>query len=105
MAKGGLAAALCLAAAPAPPAGEVADADVLAISQKHCLSCHARNPGHPSFAEAPGGVVLETIADLRRFSRAVLEQTITARAMSMGNESGMTEEERAKLGAWIRTLK
>jgi uncharacterized membrane protein len=81
--------------------GEVTDTGVLALSQKHCVSCHAAQPIHPRFREAPKGVALETVEDLRRHAEQIEAQAVRNKAMPLGNETGMTDEERAMLGAWI----
>jgi uncharacterized membrane protein len=85
--------------------GAVTDAQALSISQKHCTNCHAREPSHPAFKEAPKNVGLETVPELRRFASQIFMQTVQNRAMPLGNQSGMTEEERAALGRWVRGLK
>ena len=85
--------------------GEVADADVLALTAKHCTTCHARKPTHESFKEAPKNVTLETIADLKKYAPLILTQTVQNKAMPLGNQTAMTEEERARLGAWIAAQK
>jgi len=65
----GIAAALLLTAAMAAAApDEISDADVLALTQQHCVMCHARKPAHPSFDAPPKNVVLETIDELRAWS-------------------------------------
>jgi uncharacterized membrane protein len=61
------------AASAASNAGEVSDADALAITRAHCVMCHARKPTHPSFDAPPKGVVLETIDELRAWRRKMLE--------------------------------
>ncbi|MEO0679225.1 MAG: urate hydroxylase PuuD [Pseudomonadota bacterium] len=76
--------------------------EAVRIVQTHCAACHAAVPSHESFAEAPGGVMLETLAGIREHRNAVMAQAVLSKAMPMGNESGMTEEERAVLGAWLR---
>ena len=45
--------------------------------------------------------MLETIDDLHRHAELVAKFTVQTRAMPLGNETGMTDEERAQLGAWI----
>jgi uncharacterized membrane protein len=87
--------------APASTGGAVSDAEVLAITAKHCTMCHAAKPTHESFKEAPKNVMLESVADLRKYAPLVLSQTVQNKAMPLGNQSGMTEEERGKIGAWI----
>ncbi len=101
------AAASLLAAASASPAPDAhaGDADVVAIAHKHCVMCHAQKPLHPSFDAPPKQVVLETIGDLKAWAPKILEQVVWDRNMPVGNESGMTEEERALLARWIETLK
>jgi uncharacterized membrane protein len=82
-------------------AAAVSDAEVLAITQAHCVMCHAAKPVHESFAEAPKGVWLETIGDLRRYAVLIDAQSVKSEVMPLGNETGMTPQERAKLGAWL----
>ena len=76
-----------------------------AIVGKHCLSCHARNPSHPAFKEPPKNVALEDIAEMRRFAQQIYMQTVQNRAMPLGNQTGMTEDERAALGRWVNGRK
>ena len=51
--------------APDACAGDVSDAEVTAITRKHCVMCHAQKPSHPSFNAPPKQVVLETIEEFR----------------------------------------
>lgn len=83
----------------------VSNAEVMRIVATHCVSCHARHPTHESFTEPPNNVTLETVADLKRFAQQVLAQTVTNKAMPMGNQTVMTDDERQKIGAWIAALK
>ncbi len=86
-------------------AGTVSDFQALALSQKHCVACHATTPTHEAFVEAPKGVKLETVGELKRYSALIKAQAVDTDIMPLGNESGMTEEERAMLGAWLNALK
>ena len=92
-------------ARPAAGGAAVSDAEALAISKKHCANCHARDPVHPAFKEPPKNVSLETAAELRRYARLIVAQTVQNRAMPLGNQTGMTDDERAKLGRWVEGLK
>jgi uncharacterized membrane protein len=97
--------ATTIATAPnASAAGVVGDAEALAITHKHCVMCHAAKPSHPAFDAAPNGVTLETIADLKKYARRVYAQTVQNKAMPLGNQTGMTEDERAALGRWLKAL-
>ena len=85
-------------------ADSISDPEALAIVQKHCVMCHATKPSHESFQEAPNGVVLESIADIKMHATAVYVQTVQGRAMPLGNQTGMTDDERVALGHWLKEL-
>lgn len=82
----------------------VSDAEALAIAHKHCTMCHARKPTHAAFQEAPNGVTLETIAELKKYVALIYVQTVQNKAMPLGNQTGMSEAERAALGRWLKAL-
>ncbi|ODN69673.1 urate hydroxylase PuuD [Methylobrevis pamukkalensis] len=86
---------------PAMAGRAVADADVTAIVRTHCVACHAATPTHEGFTEAPKGIMLESLEDVRRYAALVDMQAVKSEAMPLGNETGMTEDERHILGAWI----
>ena|SRR5262249_52298162 len=86
-------------------AGPVSDAEALAIAIRYCAMCHAARPTHESYEEAPKGVTTESIEDLRRYAGKIYAQTVQSRAMPLGNQTSMTEEERARLGQWVRAQK
>jgi uncharacterized membrane protein len=82
----------------------MSDTEVMAISQKHCVNCHAAKPTYEGFEEPPKDVVLETIEDMRRFAPLIDKFAVQSDAMPLGNETGMTDDERDKLGNWIAGL-
>ena len=43
----------------------------------------------------------ESIGNLRRYAAQIETQAVKNKAMPLGNKTGMTAEERAKLGTWI----
>ena len=65
------------------------------------MSCHARRPTHESFKEAPKNVMLESTAELRKYAPLILTQTVQNKAMPLGNQTAMTDDERQRLGQWI----
>ena len=77
------------------------EAEAMAIVQTHCVACHAGVPAHEAFEEAPGGVALETAAQVLTHAAKVRAQAVLSDAMPLGNETGMTAHERAALGAWL----
>ena len=91
-----------IVAAPFSHALAVEDAEALALVQKHCVMCHATKPTHESFWEAPKNIVLETIADIKKHATTISAQTVQTKAMPLGNQSGMTDDERATLAQWLK---
>ena len=79
----------------------VAFAEAKAIVERRCVSCHAAKPTHPSFPEPPGGVALDDPARIRSFAPRIMERAVVTKTMPVGNLTGMTDEERLALGAWI----
>ena len=98
------AAVFVAAAVESASAADLTDAAALTLVRKHCAACHSRNPTHPVFDPAPKGIVLDTIADLRRYAAQIFEQAVEDRTMPLGNETNMTDDERAALGRWVRAL-
>jgi uncharacterized membrane protein len=91
--------------APAPrvvAAGPaVTDIEALTIAAKHCVMCHSRHPSHPAFNEPPKNIALDNAPEMRRFAQQIYMQTVQNRAMPLGNQTGMTEDEREALGRWV----
>ena len=79
----------------------MSDAEALGIVDAHCAQCHSAQPAHPAFRTTPKNVVLETADDLRRYASLIDLHTVRTRTMPLGNETGMTDAERARLGAWL----
>lgn len=106
VAVGALMIAIFVTAPRTQQGGEAAtDAQALAIVQKHCVMCHAAKPTHDGFTEAPKNITLESIANLRQYAAQIYVQAVQTNAMPLGNETGMTEDERAALGRWINAQK
>lgn len=80
---------------------QVSDARALEITAAHCITCHAAAPRHDAFDAPPAGVRLETVEELRAHAQRMFAQAVQSHAMPLGNETGMTLEERSELGAWI----
>jgi uncharacterized membrane protein len=89
----------------AQAASPLTDAEAVALAAKHCTLCHAEMPTHEAFDKPPKGIRLETIEQLRRYAKQIVEQAVVGRMMPLGNETDMTDEERERLGAWADGLK
>jgi len=88
-------------AALAQASGPPTDEEILALMHTHCVACHAVEPTHPAFAKAPAGVLLETIPQIAANAARIMTQVVVNRAMPLGNETDMTDEERDRIAAWI----
>jgi len=92
---------------PAAAAGDyrgvspVAFEAVQAIIERRCVTCHAAKPTNPSFPEPPNGVRLDEPDRIARLAPRILARAVVTKTMPLGNLTGMTEEERRTLGAWI----
>lgn len=92
-------------AAPAGPdlraAAPVPFAEARAIIERRCVTCHAAKPTNPSFPEPPSGVILEDPRRIQNLAERIMVRAVVTKTMPLGNLTGMTEEERRALGAWI----
>ncbi|MBV8152328.1 MAG: urate hydroxylase PuuD [Candidatus Eremiobacteraeota bacterium] len=98
VAAAALIAAIAVALAPHSSsqvsATPVAFAQVAPIVHQRCTVCH-------SGPAAPNGVLLDTPAHIAANAPRIEEQAVATHAMPLGNATGMTDAERAALGAWI----
>ncbi len=74
--------------------GTVPFAQVQSVIEERCTACH-------SGASAPLGIRLETEAEVIARADDIERQAVQTRAMPPANSTGMTEDERELLGAWL----
>lgn len=79
----------------------LAYADVQPIFAKHCVACHAPRPSNPAFAAPPLGVLLDSAEHAGAAADRIKRVAVDSEVMPLGNATGMTADERRKLGAWI----
>ena len=84
---------------------KVSDDEALAIVNSRCTACHSPSPTDATIKEAPKGIMFSSVADMKRYAVQIETQAVRNHAMPLGNKTGMTDDERAKLGAWIAGLK
>jgi uncharacterized membrane protein len=65
------------------------------------VECHSAHPSNSAFDTAPAGVKFDTPAEIAARADAIEEQAVRTKAMPLGNVTGMTEQERGVLAAWI----
>ena len=97
------AAAVAVAPRPQPVASAAAPTftRVAGIVQQRCAVCHSVHPSEPGFSSPPLGVLLQTPAEIRANAPRIEAQAVQSHAMPLGNITGMTQNERTLLGAWI----
>ena len=76
-------------------------AEVQPLFHRHCSACHSPHPTNPAFAAPPLGVMLDSYEHARMFAPRVRQVAVDAQIMPLGNTTGMTLAERARLGQWI----
>jgi uncharacterized membrane protein len=79
---------------------EVGFARIQAIVAQRCTTCHSVTPTQPGFTSPPNGLRLDTPENILAHT-AQMRQQVATRAMPLGNITGITEDERAEMLAWI----
>jgi uncharacterized membrane protein len=88
---------------PLPPVtGEVNFNRVRSIVGNRCVACHSPAPTFPGITVPQAGVLLHTPANLLANAQRAYQQVVVTRIMPLGNATGMTDEERAVIAAWVR---
>jgi uncharacterized membrane protein len=93
-------AALIVPRASASSGEAVAFDDVRAVVAHRCMTCHSAAPTHPAFPAAPGGVILDTDAQIVAEAQRIHQQTVITRVMPIGNLTNISEEEREIIDRW-----
>jgi uncharacterized membrane protein len=105
------AAAIALAVAIRPdegggaPSRTVSDAEAIAIVQQRCVPCHSTSPTRAGYDAPPAGITFDSRDQIVERADAIEEQAVRTTAMPLGNVTGMTDDERETLGAWLAALK
>ncbi len=73
-----------------------------AVMDQRCRTCHSAAPTNTTFTAAPLGVMFDTPEQIVSMAQRIHVRAVEQRTMPMGNVTGMTDAERALLGAWIR---
>jgi uncharacterized membrane protein len=78
----------------------IAFAQVAPVIEQRCAPCHAQTPTEPGFSSPPAGIVLETPEQIAARANEI-KTVVSTKAMPLGNLTGMTNEERALVVAWV----
>ena len=93
--------AVITAPKPLPEVAGATWAEVEPIIETHCVSCHSATPTHHIFKTAPNGVTYDTPQEVASKAAMIKARAVDTATMPLANETNMTAEERATLGAWI----
>jgi uncharacterized membrane protein len=89
-----------LLAPPQAGAAVVRLADIQPIIERRCAECHAAHP--TLLAAAPEGIMFDTAGVIEANAQRIYTQVVQARAMPLGNVTGITDAERQEIGAWVQ---
>ena len=81
--------------------GKVDIAEVNAIIQKRCISCHSSKPTDDVNKVAPNGVMYDTPDQIALKKDLIMQRVVVTKTMPQNNKTGMTPEERDMLRCWI----
>jgi uncharacterized membrane protein len=71
-------------------------AAVQQVMAQRCVMCHGEQMQMK-------GIRLDSPEALKQHAQSVYQQAVVTRLMPMNNATGMTEEERALVGAWFQS--
>ncbi len=80
---------------------ETGFAEVNAIIQQRCASCHSSRPTDDIYTAPPNGVVYDTPADIVKKKELILQRVVITKTMPQNNKTNMTPEEREAIRCWI----
>jgi uncharacterized membrane protein len=86
-----------------PAVGQLpqSDSHILAIVHARCSSCHSERPTDTTFTSAPLGFRLDSLEQIRAGRDKIVQRAVRGKDMPLNNVTGMTDTERAELGAWL----
>ena len=77
-------------------------AQVHAIIESRCITCHSAAPTDDVFKVPPKDLILQSEEQIRAAGSRIYVQAIVSQAMPLGNKTQMTTDERATLARWLR---
>ena len=75
---------------------------VQGIIGQRCQPCHSANPTWEGFSAPPMGITFDTPEQVQAQAARIEQMAVLTKTMPLGNVTGMTQQERDTLGAWIR---
>jgi len=76
-------------------------AEVNAIIQKRCISCHSAKPTDEEIKIAPNGIMFDKKEIILKFTERINQRVVITQTMPQANKTGITQEERDAIACWI----
>ena len=73
------------------------------LLEKHCTTCHAKNPSFPGYAAAPGGIIFENFESLTAYRDRAITSMVSG-YMPLANLTELTETERAAMIIYLESV-
>lgn len=80
---------------------DVSFAEVNAIIQNRCVTCHSSKPTDETYAAAPNGVMFDTPGDIVKMKEKIMQRVVITKTMPQNNKTGITQKERDQIRCWI----
>ncbi|HHH26890.1 MAG TPA: hypothetical protein ENK57_00860 [Polyangiaceae bacterium] len=81
--------------------GEATFAMVRDIIERRCTECHSAQPTGDLYDVAPQGIMFDQPSQILDRAPRIHNQVVVTRQMPLSNLTGITDEERAIIGAWF----
>ncbi len=81
--------------------GEVTFAMVRDIVERRCVECHSAQPTSELYPVAPQGIMFDEPQQIVDRAARIHNQVVVNQTMPLSNLTGITDEERAIVGAWF----
>ena len=76
-------------------------AEVNAIIQQRCISCHSSKPTDDVYTAPPNGVKYDTPLEITAKKDLIMQRVVVTKTMPQNNKTNMTPEERDAIRCWI----
>ena len=100
--------ALMITLAPKPPKElsiKINYEEAKIILDKRCATCHSSKPSDDTFKIAPLGFLMDTYEQIIKNKELIYKRTILNKDMPFANKTKMSDYERDKIDAYLRSLK
>jgi uncharacterized membrane protein len=76
-------------------------ADVRAVIERRCVTCHSAITTDPVWRLAPSGVMFDSPEQIAQHAQQIRVRVVGNRTMPLNNQTHITDDERNLLGDWV----